>query len=279
MRMVIDGWFFDVYPVRNGVVVWILDSEGHARPFFDAFQPAFYLRLDPHDERRLPALAAKLRLPVSVGEDRKTELFSGEEWRVTKITVTDPLRLNDCVRSLQKFFPHFAFYNSNIPVAQMYLYDRQVFPLARCEFITAGGGDSLLQIVVEDSFEACDYRVPDLRIMQLRNVSSRQTTKFFRTLTLELQYDGTTHLLEQEQPRDIIETLNWHLYHYDPDVIVTSWGDATLFPTLLRAARQNRLPLLLSRDQTQTYFTTQERSYWTYGEVIHRDAAIMLAGR
>lgn len=278
MRMVVDGWFFDVYPVRNGVIVWILDQEGHARPFFEAFQPAFYLRLDPHDERRLPALIAKLRLPVTLGEATKTELFSGEEWRVTKITVMDPLRLNDCVRSLQKFFPHFAFYNSNIPVAQMYLYDRQVFPLARCAFII-GDDASLERIVVEDSFEACNYQIPDLRIMQLRNVSSRQTTKFFRTLTLELQYDGAAYLLEQEQPRDIIETLNWHLYHYDPDIIVTSWGDATLFPALLRAARQNHLQLFLNRDQTQTYFTTQERSYWTYGEVIHRDAAIMLAGR
>ncbi len=274
----IHGWFFDVYPVRDGMIVWIIDDEGAAHHCFDPFHPEFYLRLSPGDEKRIPALVQRLRLPVTVGKAEKLELFSGEQWPVTSLTVRDPLRFNACVWSLQKFFPHFVFYNSNIPVAQMYLYDRQVFPLARCTFVVSGG-NALRRIILEDSFDACSYRMPDLRTMRLSNGNAEFSTKFFRTLKLELSYGGATYSLEQEDPVEVLETLNWHLYQYDPDIIISSWGDATLFPTLLRASTHYRTALLLNRDRLQGYFTTKERSYWTYGQVVHRDAAFMLAGR
>lgn len=274
----IHGWFFDVYPVRGGMIVWIIDDEGTAHHCFDPFHPEFYLRLGANDEQRIPALVRKLKLPVTIGKANKLELFSGEQWALTAITVQDPLQFNACVRSLQKFFPHFVFYNSNIPVAQMYLYDRQVFPLARCTFVVSDR-KALLRMLLEDSFDACAYEVPDLRTMTLSNGNAEFSTKFFKTLKLEISYGGTTYSLEQEDPADVLQTFNWHLYQYDPDIIISSWGDATLFPTLLRASSQYRIPLLLNRDRSQGYFTTKERSYWTYGQVVHRDAAFMLAGR
>ncbi|HUN66749.1 MAG TPA: DNA polymerase domain-containing protein [Bacteroidota bacterium] len=275
--MNITGWLFDIYPVRDGMAVWVLDEEGKALRFTDPFQPVFYLRLEPADARRVQALAEKLRLPAVIGSTEKMELFSGEQWRVTSVTVRDPLQFAGVVRALQNFFPHFAFYNSNIPVPQMYLYERGVFPLARCRLTT--DGELLRSIVCDDSPDAYEYRLPPLRVMEIRNTNGLQSTKFFRTFLLELRYDGTSHLLEQEDPRDVLDALNWHLYRYDPDIILTSWGDATLLPALRNAARTFRRPLLLNRGHAELYRTTAERSYWTYGEIIHRDAATLLAGR
>ncbi len=272
----INAWFFDAYPVAGGMAVWILDDDGVAKRFFDPFSPAFYLRLDRRDALRLGALARNL--PVTLAKALKTELFSGEEWQVEEVRVHDPMQFNRCVSTLQKFFPHFAFYNSNIPVPQMYLYERQVFPLARCAFTVDGAG-RLLGIDVRDRFDARDYALPDLRIMRLTNGGAELPSKFFRTLNLEVSYDGLTHSLEGEDAVSVLESFNWHLYNYDPDIILTSWGDATLLPTILNASLRHRVPLLLNRDQSQEYFTTQERSYWTYGQIIHRDAAFMLAGR
>jgi DNA polymerase-2 len=276
--MTATGWLFDIYPVRNGMAVWMLDDEGRAFRYTDPFQPVFYLRLEPADARRLPALAVKLRLPVLIGTAEKTELFSGEQWRVMSVTVTDPLQFAGAVRALQNFFPHFAFYNSNIPLPQIYLYERQLFPLARCVFTVDALG-ILHAITSDDSADAFEYPLPPLRIMEIRNMNGSHSAKFFRTFLLELQYDGKSYLLEQEDPRDVIDTLNWHLHRYDPDILLTAWGDATLLPTLRRASRTFRRPLLLNRGHAEEYRTTAERSYWTYGEIIHRDAATMLAGR
>lgn len=276
--MTISGWFFDVYPVRGGVIIWIIGEDNTAYHCFDPFHPSFYLHLEPSDARRIPALVHRLNLPVTIGKEQKREIFSGSEIEVTKITVHDPLQLSRCVRSLQSFFPHFVFYNSNIPVAQMYLYDRGIFPLAQCKFIVTQ--DQMLQrIILEDSFDASNYRIPDLRIIQVSNGNAACSTKFFRTLKPELTYEGKTHSIEQEDPEEVLNTFNWHLYHFDPDIIISSWGDATFFPTLVAAAAKYHVPLLLNRDLSQGYFMMKERSYWTYGQVIHRDAAFMLAGR
>ncbi|MBI1806330.1 MAG: hypothetical protein HYR76_04670 [Ignavibacteria bacterium] len=274
--MMIHGWFFDVYPVRSGMSVWFIGDDGRAYHCFHPFRPSLYLRLDASDEKRIPVLVQRFNLPATIGKERKLELFSGEEWDVTKITVHDPLQLNRCVWTFQKFFPHFVFYNSNIPVAQMYLYDKQIFPLARCTF-DISDNNILQHMILEDSFDALEYNVPDLKIMTLDN--GRSSTRFFRTINLELTYDGTTYSIEQDYPVDVLEALNWHLYHYDPDVIMSSWGDATLFPALVGASLKHRIPLLLNRDQSHGYIHMKERSYWTYGQIIHRDAAFMLAGR
>ncbi len=274
--MIISGYFFDLYPVRNGMVVWILGDDGKPYHCFDPFHPTFFLHLDAHDRKRILPLAQRFKMPVSIGKERKTELFSGEEWEVTKITVHDPLQFNRCVRTLQTFFPHFAFYNSNIPVAQMYLYDRQVFPLARCRF-NVDEKNILRDIVVDDNFDSPNYLIPDLKIMRLHN--THFATKFSRTLNLEISYEDKTYALEHHDPEEVLNSLNWHLYHYDPDIIISAWGDATLFPTLAAAAACCHIPLLLNRDQTQGFFHTKERSYWSYGEIIHRDGAFMLAGR
>lgn len=276
--MNISGWFFDAYPAHNGMIVWILDENGQAHSCFHPFHPSFYLHLDKHDEQRIPALVRKLQLPVTTAMATKQELFSGEEWRVTQLTVQDPLQLSQTVWSLQKFLPHFVFYNSNIPVAQMYLYEKQLFPLARCTFVLSHE-HVLQEILLEDTFDRKDYVIPHLKILRLENLADGYSTKFFRRIELQLTYEGKSYHIEQTDPAEVLETLNWHLYQYDPDVILTSWGDATLFPALVGASVQHHRPLLLNRDQSSGYFRMKERSYWTYGQVMHRDAAFMLAGR
>jgi DNA polymerase II len=274
--MLLRGYFFDLYPVRNGMTVWIIDDDGNAHRCFDPFQPAFYLHLSAADARKIPSLVQRFKLPVTVGTERKLELFSGEEWNVVKITVHNPLQLNPCVWTFQKFFPHFVFYNSNIPVAQMYLYDRQVFPLARCEF-QIDEQNILRRINVNDSFDACNYPIPDLRIMRLHNAGFSQ--KYSRSLNLEITYEDRTYAIEHNDPAEVLRSINRHLGTYDPDLIISDWGDATLFPTLVNASLRCNIPLQFNRDTSQGYFHTKERSYWTYGQVIHRDAAFMLAGR
>ncbi len=279
----LSGYFFDLYPTRSGMVVWIIGDDGKTYHCFDSFYPSFYMKLVRKDSfgktcdmNRLPTLAQRFRLPVTIGKEKKLELFSGEEWEVAKITVHDLLQLNNCVWTFQKFFPHFVFYNSNIPIAQMYLYDRQVFPLAHCEFII-DQKNILQKINVNDKFDACNYQIPELRIMYLNNTDFG--TKFSRSLNIEISYNGKSYAIEQNDPKEVLQSVNWHLYNYDPDIIISSRGDATLFPILVQTSERYKIPLLFNRDQSQGYFTTKERSYWTYGQVIHRDGAFMLAGR
>jgi DNA polymerase elongation subunit (family B) len=60
---------------------------------------------------------------------------------------------------------------------------------------------------------------------------------------------------------------------------MTEYGDAILLPMLTRLATELKIPLLLNRDQSVGYFTTNESSYFVYGKIVHKDGAFELAGR
>jgi DNA polymerase II len=66
---------------------------------------------------------------------------------------------------------------------------------------------------------------------------------------------------------------------YDPDFILTAWGDGWLLPTLLEHSEKLHIPLPLNRDLQRGVSKIAERSYFSYGQVIHRDQQIHLFGR
>jgi DNA polymerase-2 len=276
-RGTISGWFFDVYPVRGGVHVWIIAEDGEPVLLFDTFRPTFYLYVEHHDVD-LEGLSKRLELPVTLRETCQIELFSGQEWHVTAVTVHDPMQWNQCVRALSRHLPHDVFFNSNIPIPQLYLYHHDLFPLAYCTCRPADDG-SLHWTVLEDREAIQTDPGPDLRILRLCHVYDGRPSKYDVSLTLQISYDDRTYTIEGNNPVGVLETFNEHLCRFDPDVIVSSWGDALIFPRLTRDAKRHNMSLHLNRDASHPYMKTQERIFWTYGEVIHRDAAFMLAGR
>jgi DNA polymerase-2 len=279
------GWLFDLYPSPRGITLWLIDEEGNKHCCWDDFVPSFFLALNPPDMRRAEVLARSCPIPVSTERAKRKELFSGDTWDVLQINVRDTTHWREAVWYFEKFFPHFAFFNSDIPPAQLYLYHTQLFPLAFGEY-RIGENGRLLEWTLHDRIEAFEYRIPPLAIMSLRNANdflpagqAGVPPKYQRTLQLELSYDGSAYSLEQETPLDLLEAFNWHLHRFDPDIIVTEYGDATIMPKLQSLAQRYRVPLLLNRDRSVGFFTSKESSFFQYGKVIHKDGAFQLAGR
>ena len=115
--------------------------------------------------------------------------------------------------------------------------------------------------------------------MTLKNVPDFVSPKYRKTYQLEVGYDGSTYALENEEPAEVIGSLNRHLARCDPDIIMTEYGDAILLPMLTRIAAEEEIPLALNRDPSAGYFTTGETSYFAYGKIVHKDGAFELAGR
>ena len=274
----IRGWLFDLYPTAEGMTLWLVDRDGNKHCCRDRFTPSFYLHLRPHEAERVKALGRRYHLPISLGHDRKTELYTGQTLDVLQVNVHQPTRLQETVWTLERFFPHFAFFNSDIPAAQMYLYHTRLFPLAYGEYTIDQNG-WLSGFLIDDRFDAVEYPCPELAVMTMRNVNDTVAPKYQRVLQLEISYDGSSYLLEQEESIEALQTLNWHLQRCDPDVILTDWGDASLMPLLRSLSDRLRIPLLLNRDTHAGYFTTKESSYFTYGKIVHKDGAFELAGR
>lgn len=277
-RSSVSAWLFDVYPSEWGVTLWFISQSGVRLRYFRRFTPSFFLHLNTSDRKRATTLAERCPIQVSLSPTTRTEIYSGDSVDVLQIFVHSPLRFRETVWYFEKFFPHFAFFNSDISVEQQFLYETQLFPLALGEYKFDSNGE-LFSWNLNDSREAFEYELPPLSIMQIRNTNDFIPPKYQKYLQLEISYDNRTYVLEQDSPHELLEAFNWHLHHCDPDLLITNYGDAVLLPKIVQLSRQLNLPLLLNRDPEVQYHTTKESSFFQYGRIVHKDGAFTLAGR
>ena len=278
MSSIITGWLFDVYPFDEGVVLWFIDRNGGKHRSFHLFRPSFFLHLKNSDLQRAETLAARCPIPISITRTTKIEIYSGDPLDVLQVHVHQPTRFKEVVWYYERYFPHFAFYNSDILPQQLFLYETDLFPLALGDYTLDERGQ-LLEWHVNDSREAVEYALPPFSIMLLRNANDFVPPKYQNNLQLEVTYEDRTYSLEQETPREVLESLNWHLHRCDPDIILTDYGDSVLMPRLAELSQRHHVPLLLNRDQASGYMTTRESSFFQYGKIVHKDGAFELAGR
>jgi DNA polymerase II len=274
----ISAWLFDVYPSEQGVTLWFIDANGNRLRYFRKFVPSFFLHLNNSDTKRAKVLANQSPVQLSLQPTARTEIYSGDSIDVQQVFVHDPMKFREAVWYFERFFPHFAFFNSDVSVEQQFLYETQLFPLGFGEYEISSAGE-LLNWNLTDNREAFEYELPPLSIMQLRNSNDFVPPKYQKFLQLEISYDGRTYALEQDSPRELLEAFNWHLYRCDPDLLVTDYGDSVLMPKIVQFARQFNVPLLLNRDTAVQYHTTKESSFFQYGKIVHKDGAFTLAGR
>jgi DNA polymerase-2 len=273
----VSAWLFDVYPSDHGVALWFIEQNGIRLRCHRNFTPYFFLHVNASDTKRAVALGARCPVPVSFAPATRTEIYSGDSIDVLQVFVQDPMRFREVVWYYEKYFPHFAFFNSDVSVEQQFLYETQLFPLALGDYEISGG--ELLSWHLNDSRETPDYELPPFSIMQIRNSNDFVPPKYQKFLQLEISYDNRTYALEQNSPKELLEAFNWHLYRCDPDIVVTDYGDAVLLPKLFSLSRKFNIPLLLNRDAGAKFGTTKESSFFQYGKIVHKDGAFTLAGR
>ena len=270
MRTRTEGWIFDVYPEDGGMRVWIIERDGRHRHFLDPWRAAFYIEGDKSLLHGLPS-------SVSYSWVERTELFSGQTFRVLELRV--PPRARD--RYVRDFARRgFELYSADIHPVQAYHYDRGHFPLAFCSFELEG--DTLVSWELKDDAWALDYELPPLKIMRLTlsasELSGRLDPNHAPRGRIVLGMDGYDHELEGGT-EDQLETLKSRLKEWDPDVIMTDWGDSFLLPHLDRLAQDCGQKLQLSRDLKRGMAGRAERSFYTYGRTIYQGGAKYLFGR
>ena len=275
--MTITGWLFDAYATEAGMAVWLIDTQGAKHHLRYPFHPSFYMNLSADEERFLFSIRLQLPSEISLRRVEKRDLYSRVLLTVVEVSVHNPMMFHKTVFALAKHFNFYKFYGADIKVMQLFYYATQLFPLAFGEYIMEEG--VLRGWNLQDRYDAEEYTVPDLSVMTLTPSMKLLAPKYRQTLELEIDIDGTTHVLQQEHPRDLLEQINYYLETSDPDIILTDYGDATLLPTLASLANEYRFPLKLNRDPNSNYIITKAISYFSYGSIKHRDGVFELAGR
>ena len=283
-------WVLDAYPDRrsNRMELWLAGPSGARRLCFRHL-PEFYIRASENDMDRARRYFSDRRLYECEAVERRLTLGSEKLSRVLRV-VPRTLGLHLRAARAADFFAgfgRFRFYNLDIDMGQRFLLEQGLFPLAMIKgpfpcggtanYLTTRGNDGTGWNVVDNQFTV-HYPPPRLKVAELNvEVKRRGLLPSFED-SMESAGLGGQRFSGQEE--DILRELQRVLERMDPDVVITQGGDSFLLPYLYHRARLAGLgDFHLGRDRQGAGPGRKEKSYFTYGRIMHRPAAYYLRGR
>ena len=269
------GWLFDIYPSRDGMVLW-LKTEETALRLVDPYWASFYLAGPDATLKECAARLSRQPLPVRTKWMERKELLSDRFIPVLQVSTPRLDRFSALVQSAYRFNPELTFYNCDILLPQLYFYEKGLFPLAQCE-LAYDEAFRLTDIHLLDSPWEIDYLVPPLRFLQLR-MEQDANPNHGRPTRLIASVDDREFVFEEEG-EELLRGLNALLMAHDPDVIVSRYGDSYIIPRLRRLADAHGIPIALNRDSAAGVRGKQAKSFFTYGKIVYRAGAQVLHGR
>jgi DNA polymerase II len=296
--MLHTGWIFDVYPTPRGLTIWIIDLSGRSLNFFYPFQPSFFLHGTERTLKNAVQWIERQHIPVQCEVVQKREFYTNDWISVVSVRTLNPLHYTPLVQALlrqssvpgegpRKFpstdFREVEIYNCDIPLPQLFFYESELFPLAKVQLEAVmdsaadeGAPPRILGFELLDSPRECDYPLPPLRVLQLKLENCSHNPAHGGRKNLVTLMDDREIVLEGDR---LITHLNKLVERADPHLVLTDWGDSYILPRLYRLARQERTPLKLDRKGELPAHIQKERSYFSYGRIVHVDAIHTLRGR
>ncbi|MHA2128993.1 MAG: hypothetical protein ACW99L_03370, partial [Promethearchaeota archaeon] len=133
-----DGWLLDVSTYGNGVVLWVktIKEQKVIRILHD-FHPEFFAVPKRHTGKDFKRLKQILRSHQDIKDVRICEKYVKlEHHKKTKIigvSVTKPSVFKKTIKEIDEI-GLFTLYNTDLPIAQMYFYVNDLFPMSYCSF-------------------------------------------------------------------------------------------------------------------------------------------------
>ena len=256
------------------MIVWLKKEDGSCVRLVDPWKPRIHVCGDAQDLLRLACehfipescFTEKFERPGDCGVSRCLEIEVDDDREAEKLAG----------RILQHgLFSKLRIYDVDVPAVQMYLYSKDLFPLA---FVEAEVTSSGISWALKDSRERTDYLLPDFRIARLELSTCKLNELQNGDDRLGQIRVGST-VIDSGDESDKILQLSDAVRETDPDIIMTSGGDSFILPFLARKAQRLGIldRLVLGREGSPLRIReVQGHSYFSYGKVLYRDTAARL---
>ncbi|MGW8224198.1 MAG: DNA polymerase domain-containing protein [Anaerolineales bacterium] len=270
------GWLLDLFAdPQGGVVLWLLGDDDQRYRFQQAFPITFYAAGPAARLRELWRFLKKQPVPVSLSRTERRDLFQEQPLSVLAIQVDQPIRQPRLFRQVAKRFPDLTYYDADLKLPLRYAAAHHVFPLARCRVQVSDAGH-VEKISALDLPWDLDPEPPSLRIL---DIEPNRDPAHATPTHLNLRCERFTYRLPLEPVRPLLVGLRSIINRHDPDLLLTSWGDTWLMPHLLDLSKQADLALPLNREPGLPPAHKPERTYFSYGQVVHQGRQVLLFGR
>jgi DNA polymerase I len=282
----VRGWILDVYPsAPRQMNVWIITEDDKRLHLRDEFKPTIYVS---DKKKSLNSLFYRLLSDGDVDSCRFVEKYASptasRKSRVLEVVLKDYRKRSFVVRRVLRAgrYLRYRVHNCDLRPAQVYLYERDLFPLAFAEVDVGKGG---LSYELLDSVERVYYPVPPLKVVRfsLEVAKKNRLAAFNEPLEKAvLSGEGGEVVVDSGDERDRLLQIVEAVHKLDPDVVLTRGGDSFVFPYLARRALVNNVlgSFVLSRDGSPLVAERKRgRSYFSYGRTFYRAPTRRLFGR
>ena len=266
------GWLFDLYAHKEGIVLWLAGEDKKPHSFTQRFPIQFYVGGPFHRLRQVWKFLKDK--PVTLSRTQREDLHEGPQ-DVLEVCVLHPSSFDELFREANQRFPDLRYYDVDLPLILRYTAKYGVFPLGRCK-VEVEEGWAISEIMPLDDPWELDPRLPDLRVLQIRpdvNPSHAAPT------SLSVHFDRFKYRFSLSDPRRLLFSLNGILRQFDPDVILTSYGDTWLFSYLEGISKETGIPFHPNRDLGRAVHRKKEISFVNYGQAHYRGEQVHLFGR
>jgi DNA polymerase-2 len=268
-----SGWLLDLYPTESHMALWLLGDDGQRRRFTHNFPVTFYAAGPAPRLRALWKFLQETDRSVTLARSERRDVFSGVI-PVLAATTAHPAEVQKIFRQVSDSQPGLTYYDADIPLALRYAACFDVFPLARCRI--EAEGERVITIEPHDTPWDLDPLPTPLRILSLE---PDRDPLHANPKGMVIAYDRVCYTQPLEPARALLVNLRAVLERYDPDLILTSWGDTWLLPLLINESERLGLPLPLNRDPGLEITLHKAHTYFSYGQIVYRGQQVQLHGR
>jgi DNA polymerase I len=275
------GWILDLYQKSGQMIIWLKTQDGTCIRLVDRWTPKIHVGGDFGDLLNLACQPYMKRCRFAEKFEKAGDQSRSRVLEVGVKTEKEASRLAD---TIQRYggYSKFRLYDVDVPFTQMYLYEKDLFPLA---YVEADSRKEGIQWTVNDSRETTGYEVPRLNKirLQVETTKSKRVRGFddeLDSITL-LHDDGETVIDFGDESYKLLKMVD-AFQQLDPDIVITDGGDSFTFPYLAHRAQQNGIldRLILDRERTPLrVHESQGHSYFSYGKILYRQTAARLLGR
>jgi DNA polymerase II len=267
------GWLLDVYVNETNLTLWLIGEDGERHRFTQDFAATVYAAGPATSLRRLWNWLKTQAMPVRLARTERRDVFLGT-MSVLAVEVLQPIRLDEIFRRMVAAFPDLTYYDADISLPLRYAAAFGVFPLARCRLEVQV--KTVVGITALDTPWDLEPMPAPLRILSLEpdcDPAHREPG------AIRVSYEHVRYSLPLEKKVPLLVSLGADLRRYDPDVILTCWGDTWLLPLLMEFGKACGTSLPLNRDESQPAVERKEHTYFSYGQIIYRGRQVLLRGR
>ncbi len=257
-----SGWMLDLYEDETGVSFWLLCDDGQRVMLRMDFCVTFYAAgVAAHLRGAWRFLQDKV---LQLTRETRRDLFSGVR-DVMAIKLSGPAGLQDLFSQVAGQFPELDWYDADIPLSLRFAAQTGVALLGRCRLSCEG--NRVREITPLDSPWDLEPEELPLRILEL---SLDVDPGLAVPRRLQVKYERACYWLDLEPQRSLEIALVSSLRKFDPDLILTDYGDTWLF---------QKLSINPNRDPAREVLRRKAHSYFSYGQVVFRGAQVHLFGR